>query len=152
MRCRKNHKGCIRKITTGSKKTSKASSKTSEKQDPKPKSATRQIQKMEVIANRGSQPPGRTEAAKTATEEPKEDKLDLSSIMKDVEADFKKSIAKIKMMTEGLEEAEKLQKMNIEFLKKWGEQQFANSGPSSTAYRTSFYNHFLSQLLLNFWL
>ncbi|EKM75513.1 hypothetical protein AGABI1DRAFT_132181 [Agaricus bisporus var. burnettii JB137-S8] len=114
LRCRKNHKGCIRRITTSSKKISKASSKTSEKQDPKPKSATRQVQKMEAIVNRDSQPPGRTEAAKTATEEPKEDKLDLSSIMKDVEANFKKSIAKIQMMTEGLEEAEKLQKMNVE--------------------------------------
>ncbi|KAF7768437.1 hypothetical protein Agabi119p4_7680 [Agaricus bisporus var. burnettii] len=92
---------------------------------------------MEAIVNRDSQPPGRTEAAKTATEEPKEDKLDLSSIMKDVEANFKKSIAKIQMMTEGLEEAEKLQKMNVEFLKKWGQQQFADSGPSSTAYQSS---------------
>ncbi|XP_006457640.1 hypothetical protein AGABI2DRAFT_123487 [Agaricus bisporus var. bisporus H97] len=134
--CSKGHKRCIRESTSTKKKPRKASSKTSGTQEIKPK-VSRRVQQLEAVVITPLQT-RRMKAKKKEAQEQEEEPLDLSWATQDLEATFKKSEAKIQIMREQLEEAERLQKMNMEFLKKFpGREQPAGSGPSSAPFPSS---------------
>ncbi|KAF7768427.1 hypothetical protein Agabi119p4_7670 [Agaricus bisporus var. burnettii] len=142
LRCRKRHLGCVRDSDTVATKAKrpKVLSKIPGIKKSNPKTPRRVLRMEAVVIT--SLPPGRkkvqAQQQETRGQEAEEAaRLEMSSVKQDLEAMFKQSETNIRAMKEQIAEAEKLQKMNVEFLNRFGTTRQVWPTPDSASSSTS---------------